>query len=196
VANNNADFGCTFTIKNADRSAYDLTAAVLEMSVKNTTGAAAAATFSTSGGSPALVIRSPATAGIVDLYVPFTAMETLKAGLYFWDLLQIVSGSSHVFLGGGTWQITQGITESDTPSMPVPLPYVPTSGSDIKLTRAADSISLTLTAGGPPGTLASFVPQTTPPAPTSGFVIFCDIADSWLKAISSSGKVTELAPPS
>jgi hypothetical protein len=187
MASNNADFGCTFFIRQANGQAYDLTGASLEMSVKNRAGTAAQATFATSGASPNLVVRSPAAAGIVDLYVPFQTMAGLPAGLYFWDLLALVSGTSRIFLGGGTWLVTQGITESATPSLPAPSPYPAASGSDLALMLAGQSLTLNLAPQGPPGTGASFAPQAAPAPPAEGYVIFCDQADGLLKAIDSSG---------
>src|SRR5579862_931361 len=120
MASNNADFGCTFLVRTAANQPYDLTGATLEMSLKNKPGQAAAATFATSGPAPNLVIRPPASAGIVDLSVPFAAMAALSAGLYFWDLLDLASGTSRIFLGGGSLLVTQGIPESATPALPTP----------------------------------------------------------------------------
>lgn len=39
------------------------------------------------------------------------------------------------------------------------------------------------------------LPVVAPPAPTSGFVIYCDAADGKLKARASSGTITTLANP-
>lgn len=192
MASNNADFGCTFVIRTAANQPYDLTGASLEMSLKNKAGPGAAATFSTFGPSPGLVVRSPATEGIVDLSVPFATMGTLSAGLYFWDLLALQSGTSRIFLGGGTLLVTQGITESATPALPTPSPYLAQAGADLTLVLTGQSITLTLAAQGPPGTGASFAPQAVPDAPADGYVIFCDAADGELKVIDSSGDIARI----
>jgi hypothetical protein len=169
---------------------------MLEMSVKNRPGATAQATFSTSGAPPALVIRAPATAGIVDLAVPFTTMQGLSAGNYFWDLLRIAGSTSHIFLGGGTWLITQGITESATPALPAASPFVQAAGADIALTLGNASLMLTLAPGGPPGTGTSFAPQEPPLPPTEGWQMFCDATDNdELKAIYADGAIRRLAIP-
>jgi len=195
MASNNADFGCTFVIRTAGSQPFDLTGASLEMSLKNRPGQTAAATFSTAGPLPNLVIRSPATAGIVDLSVPFATMATLSAGLYFWDLLELAGSTSRIFLGGGTLLVTQGITESATPALPTPSPYLAQSGSDLQLVLAGQSITLTLAAQGPAGAGASFATQAAPGPPADGFLVYCDASDGLLKAISSNGNITELALP-
>ena len=38
-------------------------------------------------------------------------------------------------------------------------------------------------------------PLNAPPAPAKGFVVFCDVSDGKLKALSSAGHVTVLALP-
>lgn len=195
MASNNADFGCTFIIRTAGNAPYDLTGASLEMSVKNRAGQTAAATFSTTGPSPNLVIRAPGTQGIVDLSVPFAIMATLSAGLYFWDLLDLASGTSRLFLGGGTFLVTQGITESSTPALPAPAPLLAASGSDLMLTVPGQSLTLNLAPQGPPGSGALYTPQSAPAAPPDGFLVYCDSADGLLKAVSSDGNITELALP-
>lgn len=192
MASNNADFGCTFIIRTAAGQPFDLTGASLEMSLKNKAGQTAAATFSTSGTSPNLVIRSPATAGIVDLSVPFASMAMLSAGLYFWDLLDLASSTSRIFLGGGTLLVTQGVTESATPALPALRPYPAQAGDDLTLMVAGQSIALALAPQGPPGTGASFPPQPVPDAPAEGYVIFCDQADGELKVIDSSGDIARI----
>lgn len=192
MASNNADFCCTFIIRTAGGQPFDLTGASLEMSLKNKAGQTAAATFSTSGASPNLAIRSPATAGIVDLSVPFATMATLSAGLYFWDLLALASSTSRIFLGGGTLLVSQGITESATPALPAPRPYPVQAGGELTLTASGQSIVLTLAPQGPPGTGASFPPQSVPGAPAEGYVIFCDQADGELKVIDSSGDIARI----
>jgi hypothetical protein len=195
MASNNADFGCTFFVKQANGQPYDLTGAVLEMSIKNKPGATAQATFSTTGPSSNLAIRARASAGIVDLAVPFMIMAGLSAGTYFWDLLLLASGTSHIFLGGGTWLVTQGITESATPALPAPQPFFAAAGSDIQLGVGNSALQLSLAPSGPPGTGASFAAQATPGAPATGFLVYCDEADGLLKAISYNGNITDLALP-
>ena len=195
MASNNADFGCTFLIRTAGNAPYDLTGASLEMSLKNRPGQTAAATFATSGTAPNLVIRPPATGGIVDLSVPFAAMATLSAGLYFWDLLALESSTSRIFLGGGTLLVTQGITESATPALPTPSPYFASSGADLTLMVLGQAVTLILAAQGPPGTGENFAAQAAPGPPAGGFLVYCDAADGLLKAISSNGNITELALP-
>jgi len=195
MASNNADFGCTFFIKQANGQPYDLTGATLEMSVKNKPGATAQATFSTAGPSPNLAIRAPAGTGIADLSVPFATMAGLSAGTYFWDLLLFTSGTSHIFLGGGTWLVTQGITESATPALPAPQPFFAAAGSDIQLGVGNSSLQLSLAPSGPPGTGANFSPQAALAPPATGFLVYCDEADGLLKAISYNGNITDLALP-
>lgn len=195
MASNNADFGCTFVIRTAANAPYDLTGASLEMSLKNRAGQTAAATFSTSGASPNLVIRAPASQGIVDLSAPFATMATLSAGLYFWDLLDLASGTSRLFLGGGTFLVTQGITESSTPALPAPAPLLAASGSDLVLSVPGQSLTLALAPQGPPGSGALYTPQNAPAAPPAGFLVYCDSADGLLKAVSSNGNITEIALP-
>lgn len=195
MASNNADFGCTFVIRTAGNQAYDLTGASLEMSLKNRPGQTAAATLSTSAPFPNLLIRSPASAGIVDLCVPFATMATLSAGLYFWDLLALASDTSRIFLGGGTLLVTQGITESATPALPAPSPWPPAPGADLVLMVAGQSLTLMLAPQGPPGTGATFPAQVTPAPPMDGFLVYCDASDGLLKAISYNGNITELALP-
>ena len=190
MAANNADFACTFVIRTAANQPYDLTGAALEMSLKNRPGAAAQATFSTAGG--ALAVRAPASAGIVDLYVPFAVMAGLAAGVYFWDLLQLASPTSRIFLGGGTLLVTEGITESATPSLPSPQPFLAPPGSDLTLTLGSPSIALTLAPQGPPGTGASFAPEPAPDPPAEGFILFCDASDGALKLIDSAGDISRI----
>jgi len=195
MASNNADFGCTFFIRQANGQPYDLSGATLEMSVKNRPGAIAQATFSTAGPSPALAIRAPASAGIVDLAVPFPLMAGLPAGTYFWDLLILAGSTSRIFLGGGTWLVTQGITESTTPALPAPQPFLAAAGSDIQLGVGNSALQLSLAPSGPRGTGAGFAAQAAPAPPATGFLVYCDAADGLLKAISYNGNITELALP-
>jgi len=149
IAQINADFACTFDVKNSDASPYDLTGVSLEMQVKNRTGSVAAATFSTANGT--LVIQSPATGGVVVLSVPLATMQTLAPGSYYWDLLQLNNDASRTFLGAGTWRVGSGVTESATPSPPSAAP-LPPNGSDIVLTVSNPSLMLALEPSGPPGT--------------------------------------------
>jgi hypothetical protein len=193
MAQNNADFGCTFVVRNANNSAFDLTGASLEMQWKNTTGATPAASFKTTDSPATLVIQSPPSAGIVTLGVPFTTMAGLKAGLYYWDLLKLNSSSSRTLLGSGTLMISQGVSESTTPVLPNATPLFGLGISDIQLTAGNASFTLTLQASGPPGTsvIASAGP---PPAPPSGFQFYYDTNDGWLKVISAAGNITDIAP--
>src|SRR5438093_1386373 len=124
MAQNNADFGCSFVIKNANGTAYDLTGASLEMQLKNKSGQTAQATFKTTDSPATLVIQSPASAGIVALGVPFTTMQGLASGLYYWDLLKLNSSSSRTLLGSGTLLVSDGVTENQTTKLPSATPLV------------------------------------------------------------------------
>jgi hypothetical protein len=195
MAQNNADFGCSFVVKNANGTPCDLTGASLEMQWKNTTGAAPAASFKTTDSPATLVIQSPASAGIVTLGVPFATMQGLKSGLYYWDLLKLNSSTSRTLLGSGTLLISDGVTENPTARLPASAPLIGLGLSDIQLTAGNAALVLTLGPGGPPGQPGTSVIASAgpPPPPPSGFQFYWDTNDGWLKAISAAGTITDLA---
>lgn len=117
MASNNADFSCTFTVQNSDGTAYDLTNADLEMQFKPYPSAGpgmpmpvAITTASTASGG--LTVLTPPTSGQFSLYLPFTTMALFSARTYSWDILQNNNSGSRTFFGGGTFSVTEGVTEN------------------------------------------------------------------------------------
>jgi hypothetical protein len=196
VARNNASYSFQIVVRQANGQPYDLTGRSLVMQFKNSTGSAptGAATLQTSDGS--IVVQNPAAAGIATGTLSATQMGLMAQGTWYWDMLDITNAGVPVSLGAGILPVRQGITNSTTPVMPTPGILLPGAGIDaIQVTAPGDSITLQLAPSGPPGSGASYLPQTAPSAPATGFLVYCDAFDGILKAISSNGEITDLALP-
>src|SRR5205807_1749628 len=135
------------------------------------------------------------------LGVPYTTMQGLASGLYYWDLLELNSGSSRTLLGSGTLLVSDGVTENPTTKLPSSTPLIGLGVSDIQLTAGNASLTLTLQPGGPPGPqgpsgLQVISSAGPPPAPASGWQFYTDTLDgNWLKVISYLGNVQNLFAP-
>lgn len=110
MAQNNADFLYQFSLKNADGSDFDLTGYNLEAQLKFSPDTLPVLTLSTGNGR--IVINTPATDGVFFFTLPYSVMKTIFPGIYYFDIVNIVSSSSHEFIAAGILTVDAGITEA------------------------------------------------------------------------------------
>jgi hypothetical protein len=173
MARNNAAYPFALYFRQNNQP-FDVTGRSLQMSFKNAAGQAAGATLRTSDGSIAL--QNPATWALC--IIPYAAMQGMKQGTWFWDLLDVTNAQAPLPFGAGT-KPTLLLSCTNMDSITVTAP-------------GADAITIHAAPSGPPGSGASFAPQMAPAPPASGFLIFCDTADGQLKVIDSSGNIARI----
>jgi len=189
MARNNAAYPFALYFRQNNQP-FDVTGRSLQMSFKNAAGQSAGATLRTSDGSIAL--QNPATWALC--IIPYAAMQGMKQGTWFWDLLDVTNAQEPLPFGAGTLPVFQGITNASTPELPKPTLLLGCTNMDSITVTApgADAITIHGAPSGPPGSGASFAPQMEPAPPASGFLIFCDSADGQLKVIDSSGNIARI----
>ncbi|HLY04283.1 MAG TPA: hypothetical protein VKR31_00900 [Rhizomicrobium sp.] len=195
MALNNASYSFSCTVKQANNQPYDLTGKSLVMGFKNSTGPTGTGFTTIQTSDNSIAVQSPATNGIFVGTLSKLQMAAMAQGTWYWDMLDITNSDLPIAMGAGILLVQQGITQSATPVTPSPGLLMPGFSDSISVVMPGDSIVLTMAPQGPPGTGASFAPQSVPSAPAEGFLVYCDSADGLLKAISSNGNITDLALP-
>lgn len=138
----NASFSQLFTVLNSDGSLYIITGHRLQIDIKNAPGETATQTFSTDNGGLVIVASNQ-----FELVADEETMAAISPDHYYWDALDLTAGS--MYLGGGYWDITVGVTNSPTPYLPSG--FVCDSVAGLTLVSGSDGLVLILQPAGPQG---------------------------------------------